>query len=175
MYHIVNSNQVRSFENLKDAIDDLTFAIYWEEKLNTKFKAEIIAPKLAVIYANESNIFDPEKKEFSWFRGNIDESSYYMLYNDAVKNLQIINEERKLLDAPQAYISEINNDLTFDIIFDDDNSSDDLGFYNDFNYCFDYINKYNGTNHSYFADYKKGSVSIYCNELAIIVYTTEIF
>jgi hypothetical protein len=171
MYHVVNSNEVHSFETLKEAATDLIEALNQEEKLKTKFKCELIAPKLAVIYCGDNNIFDPIKKVFVHYRGNVDESSYCMLYNDAVMHL----EKQDILGKLTATISEIPNDLTFDIVFDDDNSSNHKGFYNDFNYCFDYINKYVLTNHSYFADYKKGSVSIYCNETAEIVYTTEIF
>lgn len=38
----------------------------------------------------------------------------------------------------------------------------------------DYINQYNGTNDSYFADYKGGIVSIVCNETEEEVYSEEV-
>lgn len=40
--------------------------------------------------------------------------------------------------------------------------------------CLDYIKAYNGTNESYFEDYKGGTVSIYCNETEEDVYTEVI-
>jgi hypothetical protein len=171
MYHVVNSNEVHSFETLKEAATDLIEALNQEEKLKTKFKSELIAPKLAVIYCGDNNIFDPIKKVFVHYRGNVDELSYCMLYNDAVMHL----EKQDILGKLTATISEIPNDLTFDIVFDSDTASNDLGFAKDFAYCFNYIDKHNGTNLGYFEHYKGGSVSIYCNEMAEIVYTTEVF
>ena len=53
---------------------------------------------------------------------------------------------------------------TYDVCFDDDNSSNDEGWYETYEYCKNYIEMYNGTNESYFQDYKGGLVSIYCNE-----------
>jgi hypothetical protein len=38
----------------------------------------------------------------------------------------------------------------------------------------DYINRYNGTNESYFEDYKGGIVSIICNETEEVVFETEV-
>jgi hypothetical protein len=110
-YHVVNSNEVHSFEYIKEAVDDLIEAINQEEKLQTNFKCELIAPI----------------------------------------------------------------ELTFDIVFDSDTSSNNKGFSNDFEYCFNYVNIHNGTNHSYFKVYKGENVSIYCNEMEEIVYTTKVY
>ena len=63
---------------------------------------------------------------------------------------------------------------TYDVHFDDENSSNCKGWAISLAECKDYIDSYNGTNESYFADYKGGTVSIYCNELDKIVYETEI-
>ena len=58
---------------------------------------------------------------------------------------------------------------TFDLIFNDENNSNNKGFAESLDYCRNYI-KYNaGTNFSYFEDYKNGTVSIYCNETDEIV------
>lgn len=67
--------------------------------------------------------------------------------------------------------SELN---TFDVYFDDDNNSNCKGFYNSFEECYDYIKNNNGTNNSYFEDYKGGIVSIVCNNNSITVYQTEV-
>jgi len=64
---------------------------------------------------------------------------------------------------------------TYDVVFNDETSSNGKGFKASFRYCFDYIRKNNGTNNSYFADYKKGTVSIVCNETGETVYETNVF
>lgn len=53
---------------------------------------------------------------------------------------------------------------TFDIQFNDNENSNNMGFNESLDYCKDYIARYNGTNHSHFADYKGGTVSIVDNE-----------
>jgi hypothetical protein len=54
--------------------------------------------------------------------------------------------------------------LTYDVVFDDDNSSDRKGFAESLSYCKDYIQLHNGTNESYFEDYKGGTVSVICKQ-----------
>ena len=53
---------------------------------------------------------------------------------------------------------------TFDIHFNDNENSNNMGFNESLDYCKDYIARYNGTNYSHFADYKGGTVSIVDNE-----------
>lgn len=53
---------------------------------------------------------------------------------------------------------------TYDVVFDGDTSSNAKGFRETYQYCRDYIKANNGTDESYFADYKGGVVSIVCNE-----------
>ena len=48
--------------------------------------------------------------------------------------------------------------LTYNVVFNDDNDSNDKGFEQTLDYCKNYIATYNGTNESYFADYKGGIV-----------------
>jgi hypothetical protein len=54
--------------------------------------------------------------------------------------------------------------LTYDIHFNNDENSNNMGFAKSFTECEQFIAQHNGTNHSYFADYKGGVVSILCNE-----------
>ena len=68
----------------------------------------------------------------------------------------------------------MKTDITFDVVFNDDNSSNRKGWHETLEYCKNYIERNIGTNNSYFADYKGGTVSIYCNELDVEVYTYEI-
>jgi hypothetical protein len=53
---------------------------------------------------------------------------------------------------------------TFDVVFNDEKNSNNKGFTESLQYCKDYIALHNGSNDSYFADYKSGIVSIVCNE-----------
>ena len=65
--------------------------------------------------------------------------------------------------------------LSYNVVFNDNNSSNDKGFVQTLDYCKNYIATYNGTNESYFADYKGGIVQIVCNETEEVVYEEEVF
>jgi hypothetical protein len=60
--------------------------------------------------------------------------------------------------------------FTYDVCFNDDTDSNSKGWEQTYDYCLSYIRMYNGTNESYFKDYKGGVVSIYCNETEEEVY-----
>ena len=63
---------------------------------------------------------------------------------------------------------------TYDIHFNDDQNSNNKGWAATYEECLNYIKKYNGTDESYFSDYKGGVVSIYCNETEEEVYQEPI-
>lgn len=63
---------------------------------------------------------------------------------------------------------------TYDIYFNDSNDSNNKGLGESFDYCKNYIETYNGTNESYFSDYKTGTVSIVCNESGEEIYSENI-
>ena len=63
---------------------------------------------------------------------------------------------------------------TYDVHFNDSNDSNSKGFKLSIDECKDYINSNNGTNDSYFADYKGGTVSVVCNETGDVVYEENI-
>lgn len=65
-------------------------------------------------------------------------------------------------------------ELTYDVVFNDDYDSNSKGFRESVDYCKRYISNYNGTNESYFEDYKGGTVSIVCNETGETVYEEEV-
>jgi hypothetical protein len=63
---------------------------------------------------------------------------------------------------------------TYDIIFSDSENSNSKGFRETFEYCKNYIDMHNGSNHSYFADYKGGTVAIISDDTYEIVYQTTV-
>ena len=63
---------------------------------------------------------------------------------------------------------------TYDVHFNDENDSNNKGFELTIQECKDYINANNGTNTSYFEEYKGGTVSIVDNESEKTVFETEI-
>jgi hypothetical protein len=63
---------------------------------------------------------------------------------------------------------------TYDIHFNSNTESDNKGFKETLEYCQNYINANNGTENSYFADYKGGVVSIVCNETGETMFETEV-
>jgi hypothetical protein len=59
---------------------------------------------------------------------------------------------------------------TYDVHFNDSKDSNSKGFQLTLEECKEYIDANNGTNNSYFNDYKRGIVSIICNETGQTVY-----
>lgn len=60
--------------------------------------------------------------------------------------------------------------MTYDIVFSGESSIDRKGFSESLEYCRWYIDSNNGTDESYFGDYKGGTVMIVCNETDEVVY-----
>lgn len=64
---------------------------------------------------------------------------------------------------------------TYDVVFNDEYDSNSKNFVcASYDYCKSYIESNNGTNESYFEDYKGGIVSIVCNETGETVYEEEV-
>lgn len=63
---------------------------------------------------------------------------------------------------------------TYDVCFNSCEASNSKGFAQSAAYCRRYIACNNGTNNSYFADYKGGVVSIVCNESGETVYEENV-
>jgi len=64
--------------------------------------------------------------------------------------------------------------LTYDVVFDDESASNSKDFGYSLEECKNYIKMYNGTNESYFENFKGGTVSIVCNETGEYVYNETI-
>ena len=85
------------------------------------------------------------------------------------------SDANKIENEPKFEWYDFNiTNCTYDVHFDDENDSNCKGWAISLAKCKDYIDSYNGTNESYFAEYKGGTVSIYCNELDETVYEAEI-
>ena len=67
-----------------------------------------------------------------------------------------------------------NLNKTYNIVFNDSENSNDKGFAISLEDAKSYIERNNGTNESYFADYKGGTVSIVCNETEETISETEV-
>lgn len=63
---------------------------------------------------------------------------------------------------------------TYNVVFNDSENSNDKGFALPLEDAKDYIARYNGTNESYFEDYKGGMVSVVCNETGETVHEEEV-
>lgn len=63
---------------------------------------------------------------------------------------------------------------TFNVVFNDSDNSNDKGFELSYDECVNYIDRYNGTSESYFANYKGGMVSIVCNETGETLHEEEV-
>lgn len=68
----------------------------------------------------------------------------------------------------------IDKHLTYDVVFNNENDSNSKGFKSSIEDCKKYIELNNGSNDSYFADYKGGIVSVVCNETGEEVYSEEV-
>lgn len=63
---------------------------------------------------------------------------------------------------------------TYDVVFNDDTASNEHGWQETKEYCLNYIEMYNGTDESYFEDYKGGIVQIVCNETGQVVFEDRV-
>ena len=95
-------------------------------------------------------------------------------YNDKILRISDSDMNKIENNKDFEYYDFVITNCTYDVHFDDENNSNCKGWAISLSECKDYIDAYNGTNESYFEDYKGGTVSIYCNELAETVYETEI-
>lgn len=125
--------------------------------------------------SNESQLFNTE--DYSWVDDTLvtDAECAYNMSKEDAEELKAKFEayaKKNNLDWARFEIEEL--ELTFDVQFDDDSNSNSKGFEESYDYCKNYIKHNNGTNESYFADYKGGVVSIVCNETGEVVYSEEI-
>lgn len=95
---------------------------------------------------------------------------------DENMNILISDEDwDKLCELAPSAIDDFC-ELTYDVVFNDENDSNSKGFKSSIEDCMKYIKANNDTSnpYSYFADYKGGVVSVVCNETGETVYSEEI-
>ena len=95
---------------------------------------------------------------------------------DEDMNILISDEDwDKLCELAPAAIDDFC-ELTYDVVFNDENDSNSKGFKSSIEDCMKYIKANNDTSnpYSYFADYKGGVVSVVCNETGETVYSEAI-
>lgn len=98
---------------------------------------------------------------------NSEHRFYVKRFNDPIKGGVMFTN----LQRAQSYI---DSHLTYDVVFNDDTDSNSKGFKSSIEDCKKYIELNNGSNESYFADYKGGIVSVVCNETGEEVYSEEV-
>ena len=87
----------------------------------------------------------------------------------------VIHHEHCFDEEGNDTIEVLCDTRTYDIHFNDSEDSNSKGFVGaSYDYCKSYIESNNGTNESYFVDYKGGIVSIVCNETGETVYAEDI-
>jgi hypothetical protein len=68
----------------------------------------------------------------------------------------------------------IESKYDYDVVFNDLHNTMSKGFAYSYDKAVDYIDSNNGSNESYFANFKGGTVSIVCNQTGITVFQTEV-
>lgn len=98
------------------------------------------------------------------------------MYDFIDEELEDIAEAENYEDVRESLAIELGKfiALHYDVVFNDDNDSINKGFEATKEYCIDYIQSNNGTNESYFADYKGGEVEVRCIETGEVVYSEAI-
>ena len=142
-------------DKLKDVIETLPF--FAEYKL---------------VYLKDTGYFKPGRKEES--------EKFEALINDLPEYIVLLVDEReadkrsKLYKTMKSNHINMDQNYTYDVVFNDDYDSNNKGMNESLEYCKEYIRQNNGTNHSYFEDYEGGTVSIVCNETGETVYEEEV-
>jgi hypothetical protein len=121
-------------------------------------------------YDHESQLFNTE--DYSWVDDTLvdTECAYNMSKEEAEALKAKFEAYAKAYSLDWAAFEVEELPLTYDVVFNDDTDSNSKGWEQTYDYCLSYIRMYNGTNESYFKDYKSGVVSIYCNETDEEVY-----
>lgn len=133
---------------------------------------DIKKEKLIENYESANNPADISFKEYVERESQNDPNFFRFLFEEEFEDdfdFSLTDEQRE--EFEEFLEKEV---ITYDVVFDDDTSSNEKGFKSSFQDCLDYIEMNNGTNESYFESYKGGVVSIVCNETGTTVYEDEV-
>ena len=121
-----------------------------------------------------------------WNKGNV---RFIEKGEKPVKGKKNVRVQRRVVNQPKGAFFDFKNinginmnqtDLknkktdTYNIVFNNDNDTNNKGFSQTLKYCKDYIKAYNGTGFSYFGDYIGGVVQIVNNRTGLVVYETQV-
>lgn len=128
--------------------------------------------------AHSGNSAEDINKAKALFIENVEKGKFSNSENVGIQfsdiNSQIKAEYFDMEDYSKIGEEIIEVELTFDVHFNDSENSNNKGFSKTEQECKDYIQVHNGTNYSYFEDYKGGIVSVVCNETGETVYEEEV-
>ena len=81
--------------------------------------------------------------------------------------LVISDEDAEKIESEEKFdwFDHTIRDIEYDVVFNDSENSNEKGFRTTFWACVEYIKQYNGTDESYFADYKGETVSVFCCDI----------
>lgn len=127
---------------------------------------EITTLEALVEYINNSEEWELEVADIIEANGWNDE-----MYNDAYK---VCSDDSRRVVLNEQGKAEIIEKRSYDVVYNDDEHSDSEGFHQSYEYCKEWIERYNGTGEDRFGDYKGGVVSIYCWETDCDVYEETI-
>lgn len=105
-----------------------------------------------------------------------DNGYYFYLTDEEIEAYENNASERSRLEneVDQFLKDNFNFDITFDVVFHNQESSNSKGFKLTYQECQDYIDSNMGTDNSYFADYKGGTVCIVCDYNGNIIYQQDV-
>ena len=105
----------------------------------------------------------------NWVNANLDTRDFTIEENEIV--IGYFNEMQKsdILEAISNLVEE-----TYDVVFNDDENSNNKGFSLSKEDAISYVKNHNGTSESYFADYKGGLVQVVSNNNQEVVFEEEV-
>jgi hypothetical protein len=110
-------------------------------------------------------------KNIKWVNENLTAQDFKIVNNEII--IGYYNEMQRI-EIIEAIKNTEYKEVLFDVFFDDNDDSNNKGFKSSLEECQSYINSNNGTNESYFKNYKGGTVSIVNIETGERVFETEI-
>ena len=141
--------------------------------INAEDKLQDLKEKYAD-YLRSGKDYNTDLREYVESEADSDPNFFRWLFNDDnLEDFADLDNEQKEEYEKFLDICEENN-FTYDVEFDDDTDANSEGWHESYQYCKDYIESNNGTDWSYFADYKGGFVSIVCTETGDEVYCERV-